>query len=115
MLPGVPPLRAEGPSTWQAVACAFTSLCLPPEPTHSLPPAVPGSAVHSLTHVHPSAVFLLLQVLHLGTCGFLLLHLGTLLPVLVSGPLASVFGDILPHSPRMFYSRTPCAFIPGPP
>ena len=60
--------------------------------------------------------FPLMQVLRPGTRGFLLLHSGTLLPVLVPGPLANeVLGDILPHSPRAFYSGTPCAFIPGHP
>ena len=37
-LPGAPPLRAEGPSTQQAVVCAFALLCLPPKPACSLPP-----------------------------------------------------------------------------
>jgi hypothetical protein len=48
------PALKEGPGTWQAVACAFASLCLPPEPARSLPPQrLAPQRIHSLARTRP--------------------------------------------------------------
>ena len=83
---------------------------------HAPSSVAPGSAAHSLTHVHPFTVFPLLQALCLSTHTHSVLCLCLLL-VLVLGPLASkALGDILPHFFVCFSSEMPLHIhlIPGP-
>ena len=83
---------------------------------HAPSPAAPGSAVRSLTRVHPSTVFPHMQPLCLSTHTHSVLGLHLLL-VLVPGPLVSGSdgAEMPPLSVVRFILGLPCTFIPGAP
>jgi hypothetical protein len=82
-----------------AIVNSYVHACTPS-------PAVPGSAVHPLTCMDPSMVFLHMQPLCPSTHTHGVLHLCLLVPVL--GPPASkALGDILSHFLAHFSSGMP--------
>jgi hypothetical protein len=98
------PSALKGGAPGSLHICAVVNSCAH---VHTPSLAAPGSAVCSLNHVHPSAVFPHMQPLCLSMHTHSVLHLHLLL-VPVPGPLASeALGDILPHFLAHFSSGMP--------